>query len=172
MNIFERRTNPVIILPQRPSRKIANTPLKLGKNQIKKTKKPVEKLVKKHEEKLAEKDDNLAVESNVVVTKVKPGKSVATPKKSEPSKPKVEKKAAADRAAYGAPAPKFIIKQAGEGDSNKKVKLFKQVLSSSLISFHRASIIFVFLFSLFSACSVFATRIFGFHETNDDGWAL
>ena len=97
---------------QRPSRKIANTPLKLGKNQLKK--KPVEKIVKKQEEKLAEKDDNLAVESKVVVTKVKPGKSGASSsKKSTTSKPKVAK-LAKDRAAYSPPAPKFIIKQAGE----------------------------------------------------------
>ena len=76
----------------------------------------MEKLVKKHEEKLAEKDDNLAVESSVVVTKVKPGKSAPTPKKSAAApKPKVVKAPAADRAAYNAPpAPKFIIKQAGE----------------------------------------------------------
>ena len=96
---------------QRPSRKIANTPLKLGKNQLKK--KPVEKIVKKHEEKLAEKDDNLAVESKVVVTKVKPGKSGASSSKKTESKPKVAK-LAKDRAAYSPPAPKFIIKQAGD----------------------------------------------------------
>ena len=73
-------------------------------------------MVKKHEEKLAEKDDNLAVESSVVVTKVKPGKSAPTPKKSPAApKPKVVKAPAADRTAYNAPpAPKFIIKQAGE----------------------------------------------------------
>ena len=72
--------------------------------------------MKKHEEKLAEKDDNLAVESSVVVTKVKPGKSAPTPKKSAAApKPKVVKAPAADRTAYNAaPAPKFIIKQAGE----------------------------------------------------------
>ena len=99
---------------QRPGRKIANTPLKLGKNQLKKTKKPVEKIVKKHEEKLAEKDDNLAVESKVVVTKVKPGKAAASSKKSFASKPKVAKLAKpAERASYSPPAPKFIIKQAG-----------------------------------------------------------
>ena len=71
--------------------------------------------MKKEEEKLAEKDDNLAVESKLVVTKVKPGKAAA--KKSSPSKPKVAKvpKApAADRSAYSPPAPKFIIKQAGQ----------------------------------------------------------
>merc|ERR1712223_236590 len=78
---------------QRPSRKIANTPLKLSKTQLKKS--------KKHEEKLAEKDDNLAVESSVVVTKVKPGKSAPTPKKSAAApKPKVVKAPAADRTAY------------------------------------------------------------------------
>ena len=71
--------------------------------------------MKKHEEKLAEKDDNLAVESKVVVTKVKPGKAAASSKKSSTSKPKVEKLAkAAERAAYSPPAPKFIIKQAGK----------------------------------------------------------
>ena len=105
---------------QRPGRKIANTPLKLGKNQLKKSKKPLEKIVKKHEEKLAEKDDNLAVESKVVVTKVKPGKAQKSKKSSTASKPKLAKLAkasggAADRAAYNPPAaPKFIIKQAGE----------------------------------------------------------
>ena len=104
---------------QRPGRKIANTPLKLGKNQLKKSKKPLEKIVKKHEEKLAEKDDNLAVESKVVVTKVKPGKAQKSKKSSTASKPKLPKLAkasgAADRAAYNPPAaPKFIIKQAGE----------------------------------------------------------
>ena len=101
---------------QRPGRKIANTPLKLGKNQLKKSKKPVEKIVKKHEEKLAEKDDNLAVESKVVVTKVKPGKAQKSKKSSTASKPKLAKASgAADRAAYNPPAaPKFIIKQAGE----------------------------------------------------------
>ena len=107
---LERKTKALYF--QRPGRKIANTPLKLGKNQLKKTKKPVEKIVKKHEEKLAEKDDNLAVESKVVVTKVKPGKAAASSKKSFASKPKVAKKAA-DRATYSPPAPKFIIKQAG-----------------------------------------------------------
>merc|ERR1711874_94864 len=49
------------------------------------------------------------------VTKVKPGQSAPTPKKSPAAlKPKVVKAPAADRAAYNAPpAPKFIIKQAG-----------------------------------------------------------
>ena len=113
----KRKTNPSPITHQRPSRKIANTPLKLvTKNQLKKSKKKVvEKIVKKEEEKLAEKDDNLAVESKLVVTKLKPGKTAA--KKSFQSKPKVAKEAkapAADRAAYSPPAPKFIIKQAGQ----------------------------------------------------------
>ena len=62
---------------------------------------------KKDLQRLAEKDDNLAVESKVVVTKVKPAP------KEHPTKKAAVVKPAADRAAYSAPAPKFIIKQAG-----------------------------------------------------------
>ena len=61
---------------------------------------------------MSEKDDNLAVESKVVVTKVKPAPQEHPTKKAAVVKP------AADRAVYNAPAPKFIIKQAGDNSKN------------------------------------------------------
>ena len=86
--------------------------MKLGQNRLN-SKKPVEKtIVKKDKLRLAEKDDNLAVESTLVETKVKPARKPVV--KAAPQKVQEAAKAPVDRATYAAPAPKFIIKQAGE----------------------------------------------------------
>lgn len=117
-------------LNSRETRKIANTKLKLGgKNDLKKKYNPDEN--KKDKKKLYLKDDNIAIESQVVETKVKVPKLATKPanlkakyeqklaKVKKPKKPyltnKVKPVDTPNKRTYNsAPAtPQFIIKQAG-----------------------------------------------------------
>jgi len=86
----------------RQVRKISNT-FNLRKDIVKNklTKKPILENVKKDKLKLIEKDDNIAIESAVVETRVEPPKNFVAPKLSYSSGSKAT------------PVPKFIIKQAG-----------------------------------------------------------
>jgi len=127
---IQNKKKPFLAKSNRETRKIANTKLKLGgKNDLKKKYNPDE--LKKDKKKLYLKDDNIAIESQVVETKVKVPKLTKKPanikakyvpklakvkkhKKPYPTK-KVKTIDTPDKRTYNsAPAtPKFIIKQAG-----------------------------------------------------------
>ena len=127
---------PFQVSNNRGTRKIANTPLKLGGNVINSKKKYNKEDDKKDKKKLLLKNDNLAIESNIVETKVKlPSNKVTanahktkTKYETKQTKPQLLKKPAKKyppkkvkpvevpikRTYNSAPAaPKFIIKQAG-----------------------------------------------------------
>lgn len=123
---------PIQAANNRNTRKIASTPLKIGGKAIKSKdtkKKYKHDEVKKDKNKLALKNDNLAIESNIVETKVKLPNTKLTPDAhNTKSKPQLVKKPAKGypskkvkpvkvpikRNYNSAPAaPKFIIKQAG-----------------------------------------------------------
>jgi len=127
---IQNKKKPFLAKNSRETRKIANTKLKLGgKNDLKKKYNPDEN--KKDKKKLYLKEDNIAIESQVVETKVKVPKltkkpantkakyepklaKIKKPKKPYPTK-RVKPIDTPDKRTYNsAPAtPKFIIKQAG-----------------------------------------------------------